>query len=287
MNATRLASFNHRLIPEAEAAISVWDFGFTMGVTLTEQLRTFGGRPRYLNPHLERLKGGMEILGLDPGEVAGLPDTIEELLARNQAVEPEAQEWRIGICVTPGSSAAPNSGTTQLVYTQPLDIEKLNSMYEQGVVLNVVKTREQDDASIPKSIKHRNRIHYWLANKEAASISAESFPLLLTRDGFLAESSIASIGVLNQKTLTFPRQSTVQKSVTCEILRPLTAQLGLEWIEADISVEEAQRSDEVFWVNASSVIAPVVNIDSVPIGDGSPGKTFQALSDTWWSQHQT
>ena len=59
----------------------MWDYGFTMGVTVTEQLRTFGGRLEMLELHLERLNDGLGICGIESGYQ---PVNLQTLLPRSQ-----------------------------------------------------------------------------------------------------------------------------------------------------------------------------------------------------------
>jgi branched-subunit amino acid aminotransferase/4-amino-4-deoxychorismate lyase len=39
--------------------------GFLFGWGVFETLRVYGGKPAFLNEHLERLKNGVEFIGLD------------------------------------------------------------------------------------------------------------------------------------------------------------------------------------------------------------------------------
>ena len=254
-----------------------------MGVILTEQLRTFGGEARYLDQHLVRLKSGLDILGLPNGVISELPNSVNDLLKVNKATFSEVEEWRIGICVTPGDSlvAAKDQIPTTIVSTKPLDIQKLEAQREQGIRLTVVETREVADSMVPKEIKHRSRIHYWLANQAATKKNPGSYPLLLTLKGTVAESSIASIAILNKQTVTFPVSKDVQESITCQLLRPVFRNLGFEFLEADIPLQDLLQSDEVFWMNATSVIAPVTHVGTNPVGDGKPGSGFKRIYDAW------
>ena len=43
-----------RIVPVSEMAISVTDAGFTLGTTVTEQMRTFAGNIFELEKHLQR-----------------------------------------------------------------------------------------------------------------------------------------------------------------------------------------------------------------------------------------
>ena len=67
------AYLDGRFIPATEARIPIYDTGFALGATVTEQLRTFGGRLFRLKDHLERLGRSLEITGRHPPRRA-VPD---------------------------------------------------------------------------------------------------------------------------------------------------------------------------------------------------------------------
>ena len=63
-----LAYRNGRFLAADELHIPYWDAGFIQGVTVAEQLRTFGGKLFRLADHLQRLRHSLEIVGIDLGE---------------------------------------------------------------------------------------------------------------------------------------------------------------------------------------------------------------------------
>ena len=58
---------NGKLKPRAEATVSVFDSGFVLGDGVWEGLRIVGGRPVFLDAHLDRLFEGAKALALDIG----------------------------------------------------------------------------------------------------------------------------------------------------------------------------------------------------------------------------
>ena len=78
------AYLNGCWLPLSQAAVSIFDTGFVQGVTVAEQLRTFGGRLFRLDLHLERLARSLEIIGVDPGlPLAELGRIATELVDQN------------------------------------------------------------------------------------------------------------------------------------------------------------------------------------------------------------
>ena len=62
-----IAYLNGRWLPVSQAAVSVYDGGFMQGVTVAEQLRTFGGKLFRLGQHLDRLERSLTTVGVNPG----------------------------------------------------------------------------------------------------------------------------------------------------------------------------------------------------------------------------
>ncbi|MCB1589137.1 MAG: aminotransferase class IV, partial [Xanthomonadales bacterium] len=66
-NADVLIHINGRLLPRAQAMVSVFDAGFVLGDGIWEGLRVVGGHPAFLEAHLDRLYEGAKAIALDIG----------------------------------------------------------------------------------------------------------------------------------------------------------------------------------------------------------------------------
>src|SRR3954463_9307718 len=100
-----LAFLNGRRIPLSQAAIGLFDTGFLQGVTVAEQLRTFGGKLFRLDLHLARLARSMKIVGIEPGvPLTELGQIAQELVAQNRKLIDPEDDQGATIFVTPGMS---------------------------------------------------------------------------------------------------------------------------------------------------------------------------------------
>ncbi|HET9482391.1 MAG TPA: aminotransferase class IV, partial [Xanthomonadales bacterium] len=66
-NATLLVGVNGRLVPRAEAAVSVFDSGFVLGDGVWEGFRVHRGRLAFADLHFDRLYEGAKAIALDIG----------------------------------------------------------------------------------------------------------------------------------------------------------------------------------------------------------------------------
>jgi branched-subunit amino acid aminotransferase/4-amino-4-deoxychorismate lyase len=196
-----LAYLNGNWIDYASVTVPPWDYGFAMGVSVTEQLRTFNGELFCASWHVDRLLDGLSIIGLEsPLARDHLIELATQVVQKNQHDIPPGGDMGVGICITPGglTKFAPASnqeaqGPTMLAYGYPLNFSGLADRYANGMSLSIVETREIPDACIPRQLKCRSRMHYYLAEQEAAAKQPDSRALLLDLEGNVAEATVATV----------------------------------------------------------------------------------------------
>ncbi len=277
-----LAYLNGEFIPYAQAAIPVGDFGFTMGVTVTEQLRTFNGVPHLLEEHLKRLREGLKLTGIELPERLG--QIANELTKKNFADLNPGSDMSLGICVTPGnsrpSSAAKNAPTV-LIYNLELPFANWAQQYSQGIQLTTVQTRELSGASIPKQLKCRSRMHYYLAELEASQRAPGSRALMLDYAGNVAEATTASIVMIKGDEIIAPPEADVLPSIALAFAAELGSKLGIQLTRRPISLAQLKDADEALWLSTPMCILPITSIDQTKIGKGEPGPVFSKLILAW------
>ena len=82
------AYLNGKWIDARELSISVSDFGFTLGATVVERLRTFAERPFRVEQHLERLRHSLRIMHWNAAELTSeIAAVIDEFIDFLQALK--------------------------------------------------------------------------------------------------------------------------------------------------------------------------------------------------------
>ena len=174
--------------------------GFVQGVTVAEQLRTFGGKLFRLDLHLARLARSLEIVGVDPGlPLAELgPDRRGAGRAESQAARSGRRFGRHDFCHAGhvaslcGGGQAP--GADRLRSHAAAAVRALGREISHGRIAG----RHRRDAGSrrsagPPELKCRSRMHYYLADKQAREIEPGARALLLDERGFVTEASTANI----------------------------------------------------------------------------------------------
>jgi branched-chain amino acid aminotransferase len=283
-----LAYLNGRFIALAEAAVGIFDVGFLQGVTVAEQLRTFGGKLFRLDLHLARLGRSLEIIGIDPGlTLAKLGQIATKLVEQNRELIDPADDLGATIFVTPGispahSAAAKNQGPTVCVHTQPLSFGPWAEKYRTGESLVVTEVLQVPAECWPAELKCRSRMHYYLADKKAREIEPGARALLLDDRGCVTEASTANIVVYQpDRGLISPPKDKILPGVTVAVLEELAAQLGISFSHHELSVSEVAAAGEVLLCSTSPCIWSVTRLNGQPIADGKPGPLSQQLRNAW------
>lgn len=280
-----LAYHNGQWRPTEEIAVRLDDYGFLMGVTVVERLRTFHGIPYRVAEHIARLRRSLEIVGWD---AAGLAEEVEaavENFAEHNADAMQADdEWGIVAFVTPGDTVDARQPNV-CVHGAPLKFALWARQYEQGVCLEVVDVRQTPVNCWPAELKCRSRMHYYLADRQAAERRPGARALLLDQRGYVAEASTANVvAYFPERGLVTPRRENVLPGVSLAVVEELAGELGFPLQEADLTPEEFASADEALLVSTSICVLPIVQIDGAPIGTGQPGQTYRRLLEAW-SKH--
>ncbi len=277
-----LAYFNGAWIDAAALSVPLDDVGLQLGVIIVERLRTFGGAPFEVDAHVQRLRRSLEIVGWDAARIAEqVRGAINDFMPRNAARVTPGDDWAIGAFVTPGRTADAASPTVG-VHGFPLDFHRFAAHYDTGVHVCLTDVRQVPANCWPAELKCRSRMHYYLADREAARRYPCSRALLLDQQGFVGEASTANVVCwFEGRGLVIPRREGVLPGISQEFLFELARELGIERREADITPAELLAADEVYLTSTSVCLLPVVKVDELNIGDGVPGATYQRLLTAW------
>ena len=308
-----LAFLNGQWIPASAAAVPVDDAGFVQGTAVAEQLRTFGGKLFRLDDHLARLAHSLEIVGVEPGmtldQLAGI---AEELAARNHALLPPGDDLGLSIVVTPGvyPTFAPvaggadipvcreergalgrqeclphrdkNGGPTVCLHTYRLPFHLWAEKYREGQRLVTTGVEQVSERCWPPALKCRSRMHYYLADRQAAAIDPQARALLLDAQGFVTEASTANVLIYRAgEGLISPPLPKILRGISLSVVAELAGRLGIPFGERDLTIDDVASADEVLLTSTSVCILPVTQLNGRPIGSGRPGKAFSDLMAAW------
>jgi len=276
------AFFNGQWVSSADLQIPLTDLGFLQGVTVVERLRTFLHRPFRPGDHLLRLRRSLDIVGWDVESIMGpLEMAMDQLLPTNQALLRAGEDWSMVALVTPGPSAAAATPTL-CVHGGPLPFADWGRLYHQGVAVVLSSVRQIPANCLPSELKCRSRMHYYLADRQAAASRPGARAILLDQSGHLAEASTANVvAYFQDRGLLTPRRENVLPGISLEVLFELAEELGIPCHREDISPAGFAQADEAFLTSTSICMLPIVEQNGVPVGLGTPGPIFRRLLQAW------
>ncbi|MDF2721536.1 MAG: 4-amino-4-deoxychorismate lyase [Paenibacillus sp.] len=252
-------ALNGMICDDHEAVVSVYDHGFMYGIGLFETFRTYGGRPFYLERHMERLASGCEELGIrytpDCAEARSL---IVRLLNANGL-----EEAYIRFSVAAGTDvlglpAGDYVHPNVIVYVKPLPARD-ELTYTEGKPVQLLELRR----SSPEGRIRTKSFHYMnniLAKREMRGYEwaqgAEG--IFLDGNGYLAEGIVSNLFWIKGQTLYTPSLDTgILPGITRQAVIELARRLGIEVREGLFAWTDLMAADEAFVTNSVQELVPV------------------------------
>lgn len=281
------AYLNGQFLPASMVAISPVDTGFVQGATVAEQLRTFAGKVFHLDDHLARLEHSLRILEIDPGlDRRKFSEIALELVARNHGLLAPGDDLGLSIFVTPGayggySTPGPMQPTVCL-HTYSLAFRNWARKYETGQALVTTDIEQVSPRCWPPGLKCRSRMHYYLADRQAARVDPEARAVLLDHEGWVTEASTANLLLFNAaEGLISPPREVVLQGISLAVVGQLAQRLGIPLVHRNFRPEEIAEADEVLLSSTPFCLLPVTRFNVRPIASGQPGPVFQRLLSAW------
>ena len=296
-----LAYLNGRFIPQEEARLPLHDAGFIFGATVTDLCRTFRHRLFRLPDHVARFRQSCELARIpQPVLDQELAHLAEELAAKNSAQLRPEEDLVLVMFATPGpigyyasSSLSPrgergrgegktnpeDSPPTLGMHTFPLPLSRYASLFRQGAHLVVPATCQVPLSSVDPRIKHRSRLHWWIARQEAQQVEEGAWALLLDANGWVAETTAANFLIVKDGVVWTPPRSSILGGISLLTVEEVCQEIGISLEERQISVEDCLAADEAMLTGTSFCLAGVSQINGAAIP--WPGKVFERLLEAW------
>lgn len=273
--AEHVAWLNGEYVPLSRASLSIFDAGVLSGAFVSERLRTFRHEPFLLDEHVARLVASAEAafipLAQSSTEIAGL---IREVVRRNASLVPPEDDLAVSVFATPGTDLK----GTLCVYATAIPAQQYAAAYD-GIALVTPATRAMPAATLAPRIKTRNRLHWHIADAQAAQIEPGAAALLVDQGGFVTETATGNLFIVSGggRRIVTPRRTKTLCGISQVFVSGLLS--GVE--EADLTVEEVAAADEAFVTSSVYCVLPVVRLNRVAVGTGGPGPVYRSVLRDW------
>jgi branched-chain amino acid aminotransferase len=281
--ASPLVYLNGQFLPEPEARLSIQDAGLTWGVTVTDRCRTFRHQLFRLADHLRRFRNSCQQAKVpQPLADSELAAIAHHVVEENAKLIPGAHDLALVLFATPGPIAATpaeKSPPTLCIYTAPLPFLQYARLFREGARLDTPTVRQVPSNCIPPTVKHRSRLHWWLAEQEVRAANPEATALLLDVQGHVTETASANFLLVREGHVLTPRAGTVLPGVSLHVVADLCSHLGILFTETDLTLRDCARAEEAMLSCTSFCLAPVAQLNETMYT--RPGPVFERLLAAW------
>jgi branched-chain amino acid aminotransferase len=263
-----------------DAHISVFDRGFLYGDSVYEVLRTSGGRPVDLEPHLDRLERSAASIALELPERDLITRAVAEIL--RAAGNPESY---LRIIVTRGGGdinldPAAATGPSLILIARPLALLAEES-YRHGVSLRIVGVRRVSARAVDPAVKSGNYLNSILALHEARKAGAYE-AIMCDAQGRVAEGASSNLFVVRgQEIITPANHIGLLLGITRARIMELSRDAGIEIVHGELMPEDVRAADEVFITSSIRGVVPVATVDDQPMPAPVPGPLTQRIMDLY------
>ena len=271
-NAGILIWIDGKLVPRAEATVSVYDSGFLLGDGMWEGLRLHHGRWAFLDDHLDRLFDSCRAVRIDVGlDRAGVASALEETRRANDMHE----NVHCRLMVTRGVKVKPfqhpslsRSGPTIVIimeHSTPSD-----ALASRGIRLATVPQVRGLPMSQDAKYNSHSKLNCVLACLQAEEAGADE-GLMLDPHGFVNTTNACNFFVVRRGEVWTSTGDYCMNGVTRRKVIELCRANRIPVFERNYSLFDAYAADEAFLTGTFGAQTPVASIDGRALGDGSGG----------------
>lgn len=277
-NAAIRVWINGRLLPRAEATVSVFDSGFVLGDGVWEGLRVVGDQPVFLDAHLDRLFEGAKAIALDIGiDRRGLEQAIRDTLAANDMHDGVHLRLMVtrGVKRTPYQDPRVTVGPATVVIIPEHKNPKPETLSTGLKLFTVHVRRGFPDVQDPKLNSH-SKLNCITACIQATAAGADE-ALMLDPHGFVATCNSTHFFIVRKGEVWTSTGDYCLGGITRANVLQVCREAGIPAREKNFSLTEAYSAEEAFCTGTFAGVVPVREIDGRTIGDGQPGPMVARL----------
>ena len=276
----RTVYLNGDYLPETEAKVSIFDRGFLMADGVYEVTSVLDGKLIDFAGHAKRLERSLDELDMVS------PVTMDELLSihRELVTRNGINEGLIYLQITRGAPADRDFAFPDPDQTAPtlvLFTQNKPGLADSPVAKKGIKVISIDDIRWGRRDIKTVQLLYPSMGKMMAK-KAGCDDAWLVEDGHVTEgTSNNAYLVKDGKIVTRPLSTDILHGITRKAVLRMAAEAQMEIEERLFTIDEAKEADEAFVTSASAFVMPVVEIDGVELGDGTPGPIAKRLREIY------
>jgi branched-chain amino acid aminotransferase len=250
-----------KLLPRAEAKVSVFDSSVQGGDAVWEGLRVYKGGIFCLNRHLDRLHASAHSLAFTQ-----IPSKEEIKAAIFQTLQANGMkdETHIRLTLTRGEKIT--SGMDPRVNTKGPCLIVLAEwkplVYDNSTGIRVITSsiRRNSPQFLDSKIHHNNLLNNILA-KIQANVAGVDAAVMLDQQGFVAELNDINLFMIKDGGVLTPYADACLHGITRGLVIEICKEKGIPVHERNLSLTEFYNADEVFGSGTMGELTPILEMD--------------------------
>lgn len=276
---------NGEYMPMSEAKISPMDRGFLFGDGIYEVIPSYDGKLVGFGPHMQRMQDGLDAIELNLKIDREAWRTICEQLNERNGGGNLGLYFHVSRGADSKRHHAYPKDLEPTVYAFSFEIPPAPQPDKSKATPYTVSTTEDlrwKRCNIKSTALLGNVMHYQHGHSRGHNET-----ILYNPDRELTEASACNVyviknGVVITPDLDFQKLPGITRLMLIEILR---ADGSIPVEERIVTLDELHDADEVWISSSSKEIAPVIEIDGAPVGDGKVGDLWLA-AQTLYTAHK-
>lgn len=248
-----------RLMPRAEAKVSVFDSAVQGGDAVWEGIRVYDGRVFCLDRHLERMQHSAHALAF-----ANVPSNefITDAIMQTLRANGMRDNAHIRLTLTRGEkiTSGMDPRLNQFGCTLIVLAEWKPPVYPPEIKLITSSIRRNNPMFLDSKIHHNNLLNNILAKIEANHAGADE-AIMLDLNGFVAETNSVNIFCIRNGKVLTPTADACLPGITRGLVLEICRENGIPVQERNLSITEFYTADEVFCTGTMGELTKVSEID--------------------------
>jgi branched-chain amino acid aminotransferase len=274
-----LIYLNGRIVPKAQALVSVYDSGFMLGDGVWEGIRLYNGTWAFAQEHIDRLFEAAKAIDLDIGlDKAGVLAALQE----TQAANGMTSDAHARLMVTRGVKTRPfqNPRLSQQGPTIAIIMEHSRPNLPRPIKLATVPHLRGLPMTQDPKLNSHSKLNCILACIAAQKAGADE-ALMLDIHGFVNTTNACNFFIVRRGQVWTSTGDYCMNGITRQKVIDLCQAHGIPVFQRNFSLVDTYSADEAFLTGTFGAQTPVGQIDGRVMGSGQMGPITARLRDLY------
>ncbi|MGQ0565040.1 MAG: D-amino acid aminotransferase [Gemmobacter sp.] len=274
-NETLMLYVNGRILPKAEAVVSVYDAGFMLGDGVWEGIRLYNGAWAFLDEHMDRLFEAAKAIDLTIGMTK---DQVKQAIFDTQAANAMTTDAHCRLMVTRGIKTRPfqHPRLAQAGPTVAIIMEHSRPRHPRPLRLATVPHLRGLPMTQDPKLNSHSKLNCILACIAADKAGADE-ALMLDIHGFVNTTNACNVFIVRRGQVWTSTGDYCMNGITRAKVIDLCRANGIPVFERNYSLVDVYGADEMFLTGTFGAQTPVAEVDGRVIGTGQMGPVTERL----------